>query len=136
MNLKLVRKKFSEDGVFGELISDSNDLVAFTLEHSYVSDSGDFFAKIPIGNFLCKRGPHRLSGMTQDFETFEIIGIPKHSGILFHSGNKNDDSSGCVLLGEKINGEFITNSRITFQKFMDLQNDVDDFMLSVENQIG
>lgn len=127
MNLALTRKQFLDTGIFGELRDEKGGLVAVTLEHSY-----SCVPKIPPGTFTCKRGMHRLESMNQDFETFEIMDVPGHSNILFHFGNVNGDSAGCVLLGEEVWHEMITKSRITFAAFMALQAGVDSFELLVE----
>jgi hypothetical protein len=75
--------------------------------------------------------------MTEPFDTFEITDVPLHNNILFHPGNYNDDSEGCVLLGKaygmKLNGgKMIVNSRNAFDHFMYLQEGVDSFVLIVD----
>lgn len=134
MNLTLTRNKFRPDGVFSTLTNDLGEVVAFTLEHSY-----DNLPKLQPGAYTCVRGQHQLHHMTAPFETFEIKGVIGHSNILFHWGNYNADSDGCVLLGEKVvpaakaanAALMVTNSKVTFAKFMELQQGVDSFTLSV-----
>lgn len=130
MNLRLVRKERRPDGIFSELYSES-PFPLVTLEHSY-----DGEPKIPNGTFTCVRGKHRLHGMTEDFETFEVTGVPGHSGILFHWGNFNRDSDGCILLGHSVgmdgDDEMILKSREAFAQFMAVQSGLDSFILSVE----
>jgi len=132
MNLKLIRSARNSGGIFGKLL-DENDLeVAVTLEHAYQTYAHDWMPKVPRGVYTCQRGPHRLKNMTEDFETFEITGVVGHSNILFHPGNYNDDSEGCVLVGQAVSGNMITESKITFEKFMALQEGVDTFTLAVD----
>lgn len=137
MDLKLIRKEYRSDGIFSELISEVDGvLIAHTLEHAYEDGQGGYAPKIPMGTFTCVRGQHRLEGMTEDFTTFEITGVDGHSNLLFHSGNFNRDSSGCLLLGAaEVTSEggirMVTASRATFAKFMELQADVDTFNLTV-----
>lgn len=136
MSLTLTRKEYREDGIFSELTDESGALVACTLEHAYPMD-GSFQPKIPMGKFTCKRGLHRLENMTQDFETFEITGVEGHSNLLYHFGNFNKDSSGCILLGTAFgqNGaqgaKMILCSRVAFKQFMTLQEGVNSFELTV-----
>lgn len=56
--------------------------------------------------------------------TFSLTNVPNRSNILFHYGNTIQDTSGCILLGERlgtINGNrAILNSRKTFIEFMKL----------------
>lgn len=124
MNLELRRKQYGATGVFGLM----GDLV--TLEHAYPEGLG-FRAKIPVGIYECIRGQHCLHGMSESFETFEVTGVPQHTGILFHWGNWNRDSEGCILLGEAQVGDMVTYSRRAFLKFMDLQRDSKAFKLTV-----
>jgi hypothetical protein len=131
--LTLIRNQCSFQGIFGEL-KDQSDLIAVTLEHAY-SEEGSFRPKIPPGNYICVRGVHRLDGMKNDFLTFEITGVQGHSNLLFHWGNWNSDSAGCVLLGETItklsSGQMITNSRLTFEKFIESYGKLTNFTLTV-----
>ncbi len=132
--MKLTRTDFTKYGVFGLLISEDQSDVYCTLEHAYPQTDGTFLSKIPNGQYICKRGIHRLEGMTSDFETFEIQGIPYHSNILFHVGNINSDSSGCVLLAlSRIETE-ILHSKDAFVKFMDSLVGINSFTLTVDNQ--
>lgn len=132
MNLILTRTQHKECGVFGELTDESGAFGAVTLEHAYPDGNGGFTAKIPDGEFKCVRGGHLLHGMTTPFETFEITGVEGHSNLLFHWGNWNKDSEGCILVGEDVvGGDMITNSRAKFAGFMDLQAGLADFILVV-----
>jgi hypothetical protein len=116
MDLALKRTESSPDGIFGVLSDPTGKQVAVTLEHSF----GDRPAITP-GAYLCVRGSHILKGMDLPFETFEITNVPGHTGILFHVGNFNQDSSGCVLLGKSVVKNMITHSLVAFLNFMELQ---------------
>lgn len=133
MNLILTRTDFTENGIFSTLCDTDGNQIAVTLEHAYDSGNGDgsYLPKIPVGTFTCKRSQHRLEGMTQDFTTFQVMDVPNHTNILFHWGNFNKDSDGCILLGNERNGDMIMNSKTTFSTFMALQDGVDEFTLVV-----
>lgn len=130
VTLKLKRREYRDDGIFSELVNSHGDVIAHTLEHSYKN-----LPKLYIGTFTCKRGTHQLH-KGPPFETFEVTGVNGHTGILFHKGNWNADSDGCVLLGEAIahsdKGQMITNSTATFHHFMQLMTGLDTFTLIVE----
>lgn len=132
MKLRLVRSVFKPEGIFGNLYDEVGNHIAASLEHAYSQTDATWAAKLYDGEFTCVRGKHRLHNMKADFETFEIEGVKGHDNILFHSGNYNKDSEGCVLLGEDNAGYMITNSRVAFKKFMDLLIGVDQFTLVVE----
>lgn len=126
MDLKLIRKDCKEDGIFGVLLDEQGNQIAVTAEHAY-----NALPKLPQGVYTCKRGHHVLH--SGPVETFEVLDVPGHSGILLHVGNyPQKDSDGCILLGEERVGDMITNSRETFEKFLQLQSGVDSFMLTVE----
>lgn len=139
MNLVLTRKQRRPDGIFSELRDEEGNLVAQCLEHAYPSafpEGSGYEPKVPNGSFQCQRGMHRLEGMRGPFVTFEVTGVPGHSNILFHCGNYQCDSMGCVLLGQAVEAcgprQMITNSRTTFAQFMELQRGLDQFTLTVQ----
>ena len=135
MTYKLNRREFRKDGVFSELIDEQGNILAHTLEHAYPDSNGSYAPKIPDGTYICRRGPHRLEGMTADFETFEVLNVPNHSDILFHWGNWNKDSAGCILLGDAVaqssQGQMIVDSKKTWEAFMATLIGVDTFQLTV-----
>ncbi len=138
MNLKLTRISFQHDGIFGTLTDHDNRSIALTLEHSYDSGNGDgsYAPKLKAGTYKCVRGTHKLAHGPL-FDTFEITGVKGHTGILFHTGNFNADSNGCVLLGmgpirDDDGNEGIGNSRAAFKSFMNIQENVNEFTLTVE----
>lgn len=137
MDLTMKRTELSADGIFGEILDDQNSLLFYSLEHAYDSGlgNGTFEPKIPPGIYTCSRGRHQLPSMSFPFETFEVTGVPGHINILFHVGNYNNDSSGCILLGSGrslySNPPCITKSKIAFDKFLVLQNNVNEFKLTV-----
>lgn len=138
MDLALVRSSARPDGIFSQVLTEADHEVCMTLEHAYEVD-GSWLPKIYPGSFECVRGLHRLHGMDHDFETFEVTGIVGHSKLLFHWGNLNKDSEGCILTGDAVAeyaagapfAEMITNSRVAFARLMDLQRDVGHFLLKV-----
>ena len=137
MNLRLDRTAYEVDGIFGHLMTEDGKFLAMTLEHSYLQPDGSYTPKLSAGVYACVRGSHQLHSMQHPFVTFEITKVPGHSNILFHAGNFNDDSEGCVLLGELVaksatGVQMITNSRKTFEKFMELQKDVNEFTLTAK----
>lgn len=127
----LTHTRFCADGIFGELKKLDGTHVCYTLEHSY-----DNKPKLVDGIYNCLRGPHRLHSMTEDFTTFEIKGIPDFdgkpvTGVLFHWGNYNSSSEGCVLMGTTQDLTMIGNSRKAFANFMESLDGVDNFKLKV-----
>ncbi len=122
------------------------ELLAYTLEHAYVTGHDEaglasFAAKLPEGTYTCVRGTHQLHN-SSPFQTFEVTGVPGHTGILFHVGNYNSDSDGCVLLGRRLiqdesgttrSGSMLSGSRLAFDAFMARMEGVDSFTLVVKD---
>lgn len=133
--LHLIRTRYCFDGIFGQIKDGSGTRLAFTLEHAYLSDLGIYNPKIPSGQYVCVKGVHRLESMKNDFTTFEVTGVENHSNLLFHMGNFQTDSRGCILLGRSIQ-EFkghlmVTSSDETFIAFMSRLAGVSEFTLDV-----
>ena len=134
----LTRTGCGADGVFGNFTFDGDSsFFMVTLEHAFQQDDGTYAPIIPNGTYTCVRGTHALSDGVP-FETFEITGVDGHSGLLFHAGNFNRDSEGCVLCGDQQIAQpneqgMITGSRVKFQAFMDRLIGVSSFMLEVSD---
>lgn len=133
MKWQLKTTDYRIDGIFSELLSEDGTRVGATLEHAYPSGDG-FLPKLPRGaTYTCVRGQHQLEHGAP-FITFEITGVPGHSGILFHVGCFNQDSNGCVLVGDMVVKPatwWINRSRDTFEKLMLALDGVDSFDLEV-----
>ncbi len=130
MTLTLQRLDYREDGIFSELLNEQGHVLVFTCEHSY-----NHRPKLYLGTFTCKRGTHQLhSG--PPFETFEVTGVNGHSGILFHKGNTQADSEGCILVGDYYghDGEqmAVFNSKVAFTELMKTLEGVATFTLEVK----
>lgn len=138
MNLTLLRSDSSVDGIFGELLDDSGNHKFYTLEHAYDSGAGNgsYASKVPAGEYKCVKGMHQLKSMSYPFQTFEVTNVPGHVGILFHVGNYNNDSSGCILVGTNqllhTLTPMITKSQMAFDDFMKLQSNINEFTLTVK----
>ena len=132
MDCTLQHSVIGGDGAFGTLFrQDIGTQIAVTLEHAYDDGGGGWFSKIPPGRYFCVLGHHPINGVT-----YEVTNVPGHTAMLFHVGNYEKDSAGCILLGEQIdevNGRLmITKSRETFEKFMALQDGTPSFWLWVD----
>lgn len=90
----IVRLEKSEEGTFGVLRVDGR-VVCVTLEPPDRGNRPDVSC-IPAGRYACERVESPAFG-----PTFEVVGVPGRSHILFHAGNVVRDTRGCVLLGSR-----------------------------------
>lgn len=128
--MTLIRGLYKEEGIFGALVNDNGTELLFTLEHAYIQQDLSFLPKTPEGQYLCVRGTHQLKH-GGPFETFEVTNVPGHTGILFHPGNFNNDSDGCILLGLTKTDAGVLHSRDAFAQFMKSKQDLDSFTLTI-----
>lgn len=117
-----------EDGTFGVLL-DENIPFALTCELQW--NAGDYKNScIPNGAYKCKRIMSSKFG-----ETFEITGVKGRTHILFHKGNIEDDTRGCILIGEQFeksnNKTAILLSKKGFDEFMERVKGLKQFILVI-----
>ena len=53
----------------------------------------------------------------------ELLNVPHFLGIRMHAGNSSKDTDGCLLLGTKSKGDWVTASRVAFNKVYKLLQD-------------
>jgi len=135
MDLLLSRETSTQEGTFSTLCTKDGTQLFVTAEHAYLQGDGSWLPKIPVGTYTCQRREARLQDLVP-FVTFEVLDVPGHTNILFHKGNLPEkDSEGCILLGTSF-GELgsdaaVLQSSMAFVAFMNLQQGVDKFELTV-----
>ncbi len=126
--LTLIRVAYHSDGTFG-VLKDGNTPFALTCEREW-RDNKSQESCIPCGSYPCKRVNSPKFG-----DTFEVTCVPGRSSILFHSGNVEDDSRGCILVGEQygeLNGKVaVLSSKAGFTEFLSRLKDVNEFYLVI-----
>lgn len=123
----------SDQGTFGVLVFE-NIPFAVTLEREWLDNRpsvGDVPGScIPDGEYICKRVNSPRFG-----DTFEVTNVFNRSHILFHKGNLEDDSRGCILVGEEfgtISGESgIRSSKSGYNEFKAILRDDIEFRLLI-----
>ncbi len=125
MQIDLIRDESFKNHVNGTL-SVNGVYFCDTMERAY-----DSAPKLPDGSYDCVRGWHRLKNGPID--TFEVMNVPGHTGILFHPGNTFKSSEGCILVGVLISESQLRHSREVFESFMRELNDLDHFELIVHD---
>ena len=90
----LRRIAYISDGTFAVLF-DGDIPFCLTLEREW-RDNEKNVSCIPRGKYICKRVSSPKFG-----DTFEVCDVSGRSDILFHKGNIEDDSHGCIIVGEQ-----------------------------------
>ena len=133
--LKMQRIYYGDHGTFGVLIDDTGP-ICLTLENPWVHNRANVSC-IPTkhGYYICKRIDSPHFG-----DTFEVTNVASRTHILFHKGNTEDDTRGCIILGSNF-GELkgkpaVLGSKPAFDKFMRLLEGIDEFELDLRSFYG
>lgn len=132
--MDLILKRVSQigDATFGVLINGSTPF-AVTLEPSW-EDNKKNISCIPTGSYSCKRVNSPRFG-----NTFEIMDVKNRTHILFHQGNRERNTEGCVLVAEefgRLGGEAaVLSSGKGFTEFMSILQGLDEFSIVIEDHI-
>ena len=93
---------------------------------------------IPDGDYKCLRcrvSPDYNGDSPKFGNTFQVFDVEGRKKILFHKGNIEDDTHGCILVGEQfdyINGQqAVLASKHGFKELLNILADVDEFQLSI-----
>ncbi len=141
--LTLTRTERSADGTFGHLVLPSGR-VLFTCEEEW-HDNANGISCIPVGAYICMRTTYIKHG----FPTFEVTKVPGRSRILFHPGNTEEDTMGCILLGMRLDKlvvadedthkrqakQAVISSQVAFRRFMGELDGINSFELHVVEEI-
>lgn len=130
MQITIIRIEKSEHGTFGVMILDS-EAFCVTLEPEDLNNKIDVSC-IPEGQYICKRVASPKYG-----DTFRVCNVESRSHILFHAGNVEVHTKGCILLGQyfgKLRGDrAILNSGKTFGRFLQKLIVLDKFNLEIKS---
>lgn len=126
------------NGTFGVFLNPSNIPFAVTLEREWLNNKKSVSC-IPAGRYMCLRCSESPDYGYQDSpkfgDTFQVFNVPGREKILFHKGNIDDDSHGCILVGEQFdvlnNQPAILASKHGFDEFKRLTAAIDQFELII-----
>lgn len=130
MNLRLVRTEFYSGNTIGKLYVDGK-FECFTLEDTVRSGPKVYGqTAIPVGNY---RVTLELSPRFQKVLP-RLHGVPGFEGVLIHTGNRAEQTDGCILVGRSEKDSYIEESRLAFEAlFKKLSESKDEIWLRVEN---
>ena len=130
--LKIIRLESRHHwGMFGVLLV-QDEVFCVTLEPPYTENLRDISC-IPSGQYIIRK--HRSPRFGN---TYIVCHVPNRTNILFHAGNVDRDTEGCILLGSswgKLSGRrAVLNSGTTFRAFMDAMQGHDELHLTIKEE--
>lgn len=120
--LTLNRQCSSARGTFGVFIYDRS-ILCLALERPWL---GNLPGKscIPTGSYKVIKVHHPKYG-----NCFRVENVPGRSGILIHSGNTIEDTSGCILPGHSSDRFGVSESRVALRDMLKILPS--DFQLNI-----
>jgi hypothetical protein len=132
-HLTIKRLETGSEGTFGAIMYDGVPF-ALTLEREWLNNASNISC-IPAGDYRCRRVNSPRFG-----DTFEVTDVEGRTHILFHKGNLDDDSHGCILVGEQFGNiresAGVLASKQGYGEFMLLLSGTDEFDLTIINCFG
>lgn len=129
----IVSRFVSDSDATLSLVSVDGEFICFGLEDEYRETKVPGETRVPAGEYpvRMRREGGFHSRYANKFGTFHqgmlhIQDIPDFEYVLIHIGNSDEDTAGCLLLGENANtsGELrITSSTSAYKKFYKLVKD-------------
>lgn len=126
VNLELLRFSSQDDYTLGILFSIFDGIrrfLCFTCEDEYRTKKVYGETRIPSGNYRIEL---RLEGgfhqrYTQKFPDMHmgmlhLCNVPNFEYVLIHIGNSDDDTAGCILVGDTAGSNWIGNSTATYKR--------------------
>lgn len=128
--VEIIRLEETDHGTLGILKLDKRVFCA-TLEPPD-KENAQNVSSIPAQQYMCRRVQSPRFG-----NTFEVQNVPGRSHVLFHAGNTEYDTAGCILLGE-LGGHDgpvnVVNSKQTMESFLaELHNEA-AFHLTIKEE--
>lgn len=128
MKIEVIRYSSSEESTLGLLLID-NQFQCYTLEDEFREEKLMAETRIPAGTYkleLRKFGGHHEKYLVKygaDFHhgMLQVMDVKGFTDILIHKGNTDDDTAGCLLLGDGANNNqtkdgFISHSGLAYDR--------------------
>lgn len=145
MELKLVRKIFTEKSTIGDLSIDGvyQCRILEDKDRSLYSDMKlDDLNKIkifgvtaiPYGNYevIISRSVRFSQLAGHDIFLPELLNVPGYAGVRIHSGNKPENTEGCLLTGVTYGVDTVSESRKAFEElFAKLKSVTDKIHITI-----
>lgn len=113
MQIEVRRFSHGENDTLGILFID-DEFFCYTLEDEFRTQKVLGRTRIPEGEYIL--GLRTIGGFHGRYKKkfgelhvgmFEILKVPNFTNVLIHIGNRDDDTAGCLLVGDSINNNTI-----------------------------
>jgi hypothetical protein len=120
MRIELKRTTYTPQSTIGELLVDGK-FVCYTLEDQVRAPGVKVWGKtaIPSGAYEVKvtMSPRFKRPLPL------LLNVPNYEGVRIHCGNKAEDTEGCILVGTAKAVDWISNSKVAFDKLFPMIDD-------------
>ena len=130
MKTILIKRIYRDDrGTIGKVLIEGETF--YTIEKPWIGNT-QRISCIPTGTYMCKPRMYYRGG----YPSYEITNVANRKYILFHVANYPRDVLGCIGLGTNFqisnNQIMVSQSRVAFNKFMNLMDGIPEFTLVLE----
>jgi len=123
-------QRILEDGVTVGLLTLPSQNKLFTIELPWRGNSENVSC-IPSGEYICRKRMYNEKG----YMTFEVTGVDGRTYILFHIGNFERNTEGCILINDMIGADHDQLRGVTsgqaFREFWTEMKVYDEFKLKI-----
>ena len=122
MYIQLIRESFTSKSTEGKLFC-NGEFVCYTLEDKDRFLEEGINEKV-YGETAIPRGTYEVVlSRSNRFKKIlpEVLEVPGYTGVRIHSGNKPEDSEGCILVGlknTKVDDDWVGSSKLALEKLM------------------
>jgi hypothetical protein len=109
MQIKVIRKEYSTKSTIGELYID-NRFECFTLEDRIRAQKVPGTTAIPVGNY--EVGVTWSNRFKRPLPL--LMNVPNYEGVRIHTGNTDENTEGCLLVGKTKRPDFVGGSKLAF----------------------
>jgi len=129
MNLELQRFSSQKEDTLGIFFNSDGvySFRSFTLEDEFRTEKVYGETRIPSGNYELKLRTHGgfhvryLDRYGKDFHKgmVQLMDVPGFTDVLIHAGNTDDDTAGCILVGDACDSNIAANGKGALSKSRD-----------------
>jgi hypothetical protein len=122
MNLSLIRDVFTENSTTSKLFVE-NEFECFVLEdQDRKLEAG---GKKVYGRTAIPRGRYKIEldwSPKYGRDMPHVLDVPQFEGIRIHTGNKSEDTEGCLIVGQERVDNYVRNSKLAFDALLQKLN--------------